>query len=240
MSGEILFVCWKWRQEGCRSSYSAEHANVWNRMVRRHCTLPLRTVCITDDPKGVDFDTFPLWGDHATVQNPNGSHLPSCYRRLKIFSREVTDALGVPEGGGVVSTDLDVVILKNVDPMFVHDAPFLGWKRIGPTKPIGYNGSLFMFRAGEMERLWTSFDPATSPMRARRAKQYGSDQGWISYVIAGTAPGWTQASGVYSYSADVRLKRLPLNARIVSFNGRLKPWMTSVMRADPWVRQNWK
>lgn len=208
-------------------------------MVRRNCSLPLRTVCITDDPKGVDFDTHPLWDDHSKVPNPNGGHLPSCYRRLKLFSREATDALGVPEGGRVVSMDLDVVVVNPVDKMFAHDAPFLGWKRISPDKPVGYNGSLFMFQAGRMEHIWTTFDPATSPLAARRAKQYGSDQGWISYVLKGQAPGWTQASGMYSYSADVRLRSLPRNARIVSFNGKWKPWMPQVARTADWVRRNW-
>jgi hypothetical protein len=209
-------------------------------MVRRYYTKPMRSVCITDDPAGVDFETFPLWDDHSSIPNPNGGHLPSCYRRLKLFSREVTEALGVPEGAPVVSLDLDIIVVRNIEKMFGHDAPFLGWKRISPNKPIGYNGSMFMLRAGQMEHIWTSFNPATSPMQARRAKQYGSDQGWISYVLQGTAPGWTQASGIYSYTSDVRGRALPRNARIVSFNGKFKPWMQQVQRTSPWVRDGWQ
>lgn len=241
MTDEILFVCWKWHQRGCRSQYSAEHANVWNRMVRRNHGGPIRTVCITDDPAGVDFDTYPLWSDHSAIPNPHGGHLPSCYRRLKLFSTEVTDALGVARDGRVVSIDLDVVIMRSLDGMFNHGAPFLGWKRISPKKPIGYNGSLTMFRAGQVEHLWTDFDPVESPLAARRAGQYGSDQGWVSYRLAGSAPGWTQASGVYSFTSDIqRVNRsVPLNARVVSFNGKWKPWMTQVQRRHDWVRRNW-
>lgn len=240
MSSEVLFVCWKWFQKGCRSVYTAEHANVWNRMVRRHYSGPVRTVCITDDPRGVDFDTYPLWRELGDIPNPNGGHLPSCYRRLRLFSSAVTGALGVAPGGRVVSMDLDVVLVGTMDKMFGHEYPFLGWKRISPNKPIGYNGSLFMFRAGQMDYLYDEFDPATSPMRARRSKQYGSDQGWISYRLQGNAPGWTQASGVYSYSADIAMRALPKNARVVSFNGKWKPWMRQVQASNDWVRTHWR
>ena len=213
-------------------------------MMRRNYAGEHRLVCITDNPHGVEIETFPLWGDHARLRNPNGGHLPSCYRRLKIFSTPQLEAMDVEVGERVVSMDLDVVIMKDITGMFESDNDFMGWKRVSsnPKKPAGYNGSVFMFRAGKFDFLWDTFDAVTSPMRTRKAKQFGSDQGWISFNLDGRGPGWTQASGMYSYSSDIcsvgRRKPWP-NARIVSFNGKHKPWMGFVKAEHPWIARHY-
>jgi hypothetical protein len=168
--------------------------------------------------------------------------LPSCYRRLKIFSGETTRAMGVKDGDPVASLDLDIVITGEIRSIFdlSEDFDFVAWRGIGTYRPVVYNGSLFMFRAGQLNWMWDDFDPEASPDQTREARYYGSDQAWMSYKLNGSKPGWDVEQGVYSYSRDVRGRMLPTNARIVSFNGKAKPWDAPVMGEAPWIKDHWK
>lgn len=240
----ITFVAWKWSSPTYRTRYTAEHANIWNASLRRNFKGGCRTVLITDDPAGVNFETFPIWHDLDAVSNPSGKHLPSCYRRLKIFSPLILSELDIDEGSRVVSMDLDVVIVANVDPMFDREEDFVGWRGVGSFRPVVYNGTLFMFRAGTMAHLWDDFDSATSPDTANRSKYFGSDQGWLSYKLGGLdgIGGWSTSDGILSYTSDVSASRryLPAYARIVSFNGKRKPWDPQVKAASPWIAEHWR
>lgn len=210
-------------------------------MIKRNYQGEARFICITDDPKDIEIETFPLWNDFAGLQNPYGGHLPSCYRRLKIFSSKQTEAMGIPLGSRVLSLDLDIVVVRDITKTIDKvDADFAGWKRIGPTKPVGYNGTMIMFKTGTADDIWDEFDPQVTPIKTRRAKQYGSDQGWISMKRDGMGPGWTQASGIYSFTSDVQKKQLPGNARIVSFNGKYKPWQLLGHFTHPWIKRCWQ
>lgn len=241
MSDLLTFVCWKWTQPGCRSSYTAQHVNVFRNMISRNVMMPHRIICVTDDPKGITCETYPLWNDFNTISNPNGSHLPSCFRRLKLFDGATTDAMGIPRDSKVISLDLDIVILKDITVMYTnYNEAFTGWKRISPSRPIEYNGSMWMLRAGRMQDVWDNFNPIRSPLIARRQKHYGSDQGWISYYLRGAYPGWTRSDGMYSYSSDVYKRIFPKNARIISFNGKHKPDMGHVQVENPWIRHYYR
>lgn len=236
----ITFVCWKWNGHGYRTVYTAEHVNVLQAMLKRHYLKEHRFICVTDEPVGIEGETFPLWKDCDRLMNPSGKHLPSCYRRLKIFSSATTRAMGIKDGARVVSIDLDVVLLSNVLPLFERPEKFVGWKRVGAFHPVAYNGTLFMFRTGMMDWLWDEFDPIQSPRRSIQAKYFGSDQGWISYRLQGGEAGWTKSDGIYSYSSDVQHRVVPRDARIVSFNGKRKPWEDVVRNESLWVTRHWK
>ena len=204
-------------------------------------------VCVTDDPTGIEIETFPLWSDLNDFGNPSGKHLPSCYRRLKLFSSLVQSEMDIQYDSRVVWIDLDVVFVRDVTPMFekfkFSDAPFVGWKGVGAHQPTVYNGTLVMFRAGRVGHLWRDFDPKTSPQATIKARYFGSDQGWISYKMAGQAPGWSTTDGILSYSRDARPSRvvgIPPYARIISFNGKAKPWDAEVQRRSPWILDHWR
>lgn len=238
----ITFVCWKWKSDSYHVKYTAEHANVWNASLRRTFKGELRTVCVTDDPAGVEFETFPLWSDCGSLQNPSGKHLPSCYRRLKLFSSLVQSEMDIEPGSIVVSVDLDAVFVRDTSPLFEGDHDFIGWRGInGQNLPV-YNGSLFLFKAGAMDFLWDEFDTARSPLAANGARYFGSDQGWLSYRLAGSRVGWNASHGVLSYTSDMRAHRaaLPPQARVVFFNGKKKPWEPVVQSASPWIKQLWR
>jgi hypothetical protein len=232
----LTIVCWKWGQNKYRHDFTAEHVNTLAAMVARNYRLPHRFVCITDDPTGVECETYPLWKDHSEMKNACGDHLPSCYRRLKIFSKSVYQDLGER----ILSLDLDVVITRDMAPLWEQHYDFLGWRVRGHVHNVVYNGSMFMFQAGAHEDIWDDFDPEVSPIEANRAGYFGSDQAWMSYKIKGRAPGWTFENGVLSYPREVRRRPLPAVTRMVIFHGKRKPWEPAIQTEAPWVADHWR
>lgn len=240
----IHFVSWKWNNPGYRTRFTAHHVNVLAASIRRNYGKGHRFICVTDDPEGLDprVEAFPLWGDCADLVNPSGRHLPSCYRRLRIFSPFTTSEMDIGEGETVVSIDLDVVVTGRLEKLLAGDDDFKGWVGVGTHHAKVYNGSLFKFKAGRCSYLWDEFDPKVSPRKANDALYFGSDQSWLSYRLAGVAPGWGREDGVLSYAKDFSKSTqvlLPPDTRIVSFNGRVKPWDPAVMDRYPWVAQHW-
>lgn len=235
----LTIVCWKWEQSGYRVRFSADQVNILARMIKRNYKKPCQLICITDDPKGIkEMDTIPIWDDHERVPNPSGKHLPSCYRRLKIFDPKVAEELGATR---ILSIDLDVVITGDVSMIFDRPDPFVGWKVPGVFVPEVYNGSMFMFTPGHYSWIWETFDPVKSPILAKQAGYQGSDQAWLSYCLKAREPGWGKHDGVYSYPRDVRtVMGLPAQARIVIFHGARKPWDSRHSRDRQWIMKHYK
>lgn len=232
-------VTFKWRPlPGYRSTFASEHVNALQRMVARHYQQPHRFVCVTDDPKGIDgtVETLPLWNDHAQVQNPSGSHNPSCYRRLKLFAPEARKTFGER----VICLDLDTVIVGDLAPLFNRTEDFLIWGQSDFPKTQWYNGSLWSLRTGSRTKVWNEFNPKMSPHQAHRAGKRGSDQGWLSYILGPKETTWGTADGVYSYRVHIKPAGgvLPENAKIVSFHGHVDPWHYKAQQLS-WVRDAW-
>jgi hypothetical protein len=232
---ELAVVCFKWKQRGYHTTFHAAHVNVLRRMVARHYSKPHRFVCITDDPAGVECETAPLWPDHGALQNVCGSYLPSCYRRLRLFARDMTWL-----GARIVSIDLDCVVVGGLAPLWDRDESFVAWSARGTHHPVVVNGSMFMLRAGAHPDVWEEFDPAKSPAEARGAGYLGSDQAWLGYRFRG-CPSWSAADGVLSFQRDLKhRRRLPSGARVVFFHGRENPWDAEVQTAHPWISEHWR
>jgi len=240
VTDELTIVCWKWSQPGYKLSFTSQHVNILASMIRRNYKRPHRIVCITDEPKGIvdDVETFPLWDDHASVPNISGKHLPSCYRRLRIFDPAIAEALDAKR---ILSIDLDVVFTGDVSHILTRPDPFIGWKVPGVHVPEVYNGSMFLFTPGPYSWIWETFDPFKSPRLAKQAGYQGSDQAWISYCLKAREPGWGKHDGVYSYPRDIRaMMRLPTDARLVIFHGARKPWDQRHSRDRVWIQKHYK
>lgn len=233
----LTICCFKWHVPHYRSHFGPQTVNVLRAMVRRHYRDPYEFVCVTDDPVGIDPDIriVPLWSDFATVRSPYGTHQPSCYRRLKLFSLEAKTLIGER----FVCLDLDTVIVDDMRPVWNRSEDFVIWNEIDPRSY--YNGSMFLLTAGAREQVWTKFDPKTSPQRAKDAGRFGSDQGWISYILGPDEAKWTVTDGVYSYRAHIQRGdgQLPANARITMWHGSLDPW-SAYAQNIPWVRQHYR
>lgn len=239
-------ICWKWRPtRGYRSQFGPDTVNVLKRMLQRNLHVPFRFSCITDDAAGIDSDVriIPLWNDFANVPNPSSPRNPSCYRRLKMFSKDARELIGER----IVSLDLDVVITGDVTELFDRDEEFVIWggQSVQPQSLQVYNwfnGSMMYLRAGTRTQVWDKFDPARSPWQAHRAGCRGSDQGWICYVLGRKERVWTTGDGVYSYRNHVLPNggRLPEGAKIVAFHGQYDPWQPRVQQAHSWVREHYR
>jgi len=247
----ITFVVWKWVSARYRVPYGDEHVVGMMHQLRAAYPKPHRFICITDEPvEGVE--CFPIWKDLADMPNPcsppGTTHLPSCYRRLKIFDPAVTRAMGIEDGAPVCSMDLDNLLVGPIDGLMEMEpeADFCGWHGIGVWKKSVYCGAVWRFRAGRLPWLWSEFDPATSPQRCNEERYFGTDQAWLSLRLMGKYPGWTpDEHGVLSYVVNLRGAHygtggmLPGHARIVCFNGPRKPWHPEAWREAPWVKSFW-
>lgn len=231
----LTVVTWLWSRPGRPRVYGPEHVNALRRMVARRYERPHRFVVVTDEPASrfaPGIDVLPDRGDFVDVRSPEGLGMPSCYRRLRIFSLEAREWLG-PR---IASLDLDVVLVGDVGPIFDRQGPVVLYR--DPLRPRQANGSIVILDAGAAPEVWDRFDPLESPRRARLAGFRGSDQAWISSALPDAAR-VDNRDGVYSYRAHiVATGALPADARVVVFHGAPKPWGKGPQRLD-WVRDNW-
>jgi len=235
----LIFVCWKWvAPAGYRSQFSAATVNVLRSMLERQYRKPHELVCITDDPAGIDerVRVIKLWDDFKNVPSPHGRGNPSCYRRLKMFSKEAAEIIG-PR---FVSIDLDVVITGDLTPLFETDVDF---KMYGDTaRGTPYNGSLILHRAGTRQQLWEKFDPKKSPLLGLAKHYIGSDQAWIGACLGPNEPKFTSADGVYSYRNQIAPHGgvLPPTCRLVIMHGHSDPWQPQVRRKHRWIEEHYR
>ena len=238
MSEPLTFVCWRWRPPtGYRSTFGPETVYALRDMIRRHYDRPHRFVCVTDEPEALrGIETIPLWADCANIPSPIGHSYPSCYRRLKVFAPDAGDLFG-PR---LVSIDLDMVIVRDITPLFDRPEDFVIWGESDFPKTTPYCGSLWMLKTGSRPQVWTEFDRKSSPKRAWQAGCRGSDQGWISFILGPKEATWTRKDGVYSYRKHITQmhNHLPADARMVVFHGKTDPWSHKA-RQIPWIAQHY-
>ena len=236
------FIVWRWSRPVFRTTYRAEHVDQIARQLMKHGVPRERIINITDDPVGVkECRTFPLWSDHGGLHNISGPHLPSCYRRLKLFDLDTLKSMGIAQGDRVVSLDIDAVILQKFLDLFQNKkGDFTGWQVPGTVHPKVLNGSMWMFTAGKLQYLWDQFNSHKSPGMAANAGYMGSDQGYLSYNLVGRefVSYWTHTDGVLCYTRDIRkLRLLPAHTKVVFFPGKLKPWDQQVLKESPWIKR---
>lgn len=236
----LTVVTWRWSpRAGYRSAFGPETVNTLKRMVDRHYPDPHRFVCVTDEREGIDpsVEILPPWNDFADVPSPHGGKNPSCYRRLRMFHPEI----GQVFGDRFVSLDLDVVITGDMRPVWNRSEDFVAWGDTNPQPGSHYNGSMILMRAGARPQVWTQFDPATSPRLSLQARCWGSDQGWISYVLGKGEARWNKLDGVYSFRNHLqKCPGLPSNARIAIFHGSRDPWEPDIQARYHWVKQHYQ
>jgi hypothetical protein len=230
----ISFVTFKWTKPGYRSTFTAAHVNVSRHMIERHYPHPHRFICVTDDPKGIDagIEVIPIWTDHADIPNPSWPSGPSCYRRLKVFSKE----FGQIAGERFVCFDLDMVFTGDLTRLFSRTEDFLIWHTGNPRIP--FCASMFMMTAGKFSHVWDDFDPESSPKKALESQMKGSDQAWIAHKLGMKLAGWGTNDGVYSYRDHIIRNfagKLPKNASAVVFHGKPDPWDMTALQASPWI-----
>lgn len=231
MARDITFVSWLWKDVHARHQFKSQHVNTWARMLKENCTVANRVVCITDQPEGItECETAPIWECPPVAAKNWQAGRPQCYRRMRIFDPEVSSRFG----DYIVSMDLDVVILHNIDPLFLDYPDF----RIlqGGGRRNCYNGSMWMFRADARPQLWSQF----TPERAAAASQefMGSDQAWMRFTLGPNEQVWNSSHGVHQYLM-MNAHIPPPKTKIVFFAGAHKPWHFMVQARHKWIVTHW-
>lgn len=232
-------VCFRWPPRfGYRSTFGPQTVNTLRRMVARHYPHPHRFICVTDETSGLDPEVtvLPDFKDFVKVQSPFGGRNPSCYRRLRLYHPDAAQWFGQR----FVALDLDTVITRDLTPLWNRPEDYVVWGDTNPTTL--YNGSMVLMTAGARSKVWTDFDPRTSPRQAKAAKQFGSDQGWVSYCLGPGEATWSRADGVYSFRCHISNngRTLPDDARAIFFHGQHDPWTPYVMSTYPWVKEHYR
>jgi hypothetical protein len=237
-------VLWKWSAGPIvNRSYTAHHVNVAARSVARYCgNVNTRIGCVTDDPEGIECETYPLWSDCDTLTNRTRVELPSCYRRLKLYDPETQRRMDIAPGDRVLSLDLDTVVAGDLAPILRWEGVFVGWALQGVGHPLVYNGSFQLFTAGELADIWYDFDPDSSPDAAREAGFLGSDQAWLSMKLVGRE-GVRDIPYPLLASYPLHVRRLAVfsaRTRLVFFHGSRKPWDIAAQNESPWIKRYWR
>lgn len=244
---DLTVVCYLWK--GNRAYYPT-HVNALERGIRKH--LPdARFVCIADGfgpgdgafaPEVEVIPTPDTVLRVGAIKSPEGDHYPASYRRLWTFSREARAFLGER----VLALDVDCIPVRRLSRLveWGDDLPFVGWRpRSLWGAPNRLAGGTYFVRPGALSHVWHKFvqNPSAAIAEARAANCRGSDQGWMSYILAGERA-WPEPHGIYQ-AQDMRntipplgVWPLPDDARLVHFNGERKPW--NVLHW-PWAREHY-
>jgi hypothetical protein len=236
--GQVSVVCWMWSgiHLGDRP-YQPAHVNALRKAVAQKLPIPHRFVCVADSTEGFDPDvevhlTPPEAAEVGELRSPEGARFPSCYRRLWNFSEGATAF-----GERLLCTDVDWVPTGDLSPLFERSEDFVGWRPLRTWgKQLRFGGGVYLLTPGTRTEVWSAFRGLASIAEARRAGFRGSDQAWISHKLGGREVYFGRDAGIYSIrDLAGREERLPPDARMVHFNGSVKPWGSPL----PWVREHW-
>jgi hypothetical protein len=229
-------ICWKWSNPGYRSQFDANSVMTLKRMVERNYRHPHRFICVTNEAEGLDCEVILDDRDFIELPSPHKPGQPSCYRRLRAFRPDIAKDFG----NRFVMLDLDCVITGDVAPLWNEAVDFAMYE--DPGHADQFNGSMLVLSAGARPQVWKQFDPGRSPALALEAGYYGSDQGWISYILDPKQERrFGRTDGLYSYRRHIMRTGgiLPDNARIVFFHGAVDPWSPEA-QALPWVAEHYR
>ena len=162
-------ICMKWGNK-----YPAEYVNRLYHMVQRNLTVPFEMVCLTDDKTSIDkaVRCLPI----PSLDLPSG--LPERgWLKLTTFSPDLHGLSGT-----ALFLDLDVVIFRNIDHFFTHQAEQSGvfiikdWKR--PWRITG-NSSVYRFELGAYPNMLEDFRTRFAEIR----EQFRNEQAYLSWYV---------------------------------------------------------
>ena len=240
----LTIVMWKWKPEpGAkhevkRSGFSAKHVNSLASGIARHTTMPLRYVCVTDDPKGIKpgIQTIDINTEFSEF-----SELGGCYRRLGAFDRDKSRRLF---GDRFICIDLDCVVVGPLNHLLnkAFNQDFVIWKDTYRRR-APYCGALWGMEAGTRQHVLATF--RTSPQEiitaAREAGYIGTDQAVFNYLLGRNECTWGVDDGVLNFNTRVRPAggKLPEDARLVFFNGKYDPAQPQLLARYSWIKEGW-
>ena len=116
--------------------------------IRRNCSIPFQSVCITDDPGNVEADIILPYNHHSNVKKH--------WHKLKFFS----PYFGYQEpGDDIIIMDIDQIITGNVDDLIGHpvEEKELVTYGIWWRSKLHTNGGFYKFKSGSLSYVWDDF-----------------------------------------------------------------------------------
>lgn len=207
----ITVLTWLWKQPGSRSTFSADHVNIFADMVRRHCTLDIEIACVTDMPEGIDegirIIAPPREFEEIRIPTWNEAR-PQCLRRIAMFRRDAAEIFGER----FVCMDLDCVIGGNIDRLIGASEDFRICQGTARGRP--YNGSFMVMTAGCRPQVYETFTPEAAVEAGKRF--LGSDQAWIAHCLPGER--------TFGYPDGISMNGGLSGGALRFYNGSMKPW----------------
>lgn len=226
----ITVLTWLWNQPGGRTTFTADHVNIWADMVRRHTTVPHRIACVTDIPEGIDpaIAIIAPPGEFEDFRIPSWpAHRPQCLRRVSMFRRDAAAIFGER----FACMDLDCIVAKSLDAILSCEEDFRMCKGTARSRP--YNGSLIVMTAGCRPHVYDRF----SLDGAITAGQHfiGSDQAWIMHCLG-------PDEAVFDLDDGVQMSTGWFNpgAALTFYPGAIKPWDVVRLGGSEWAETHYR
>lgn len=223
-----LFVCsWLWG-----TKWSPLYAERLFAGLKRNLAQPYKSVLITDQWVISNADLV----CHIHSEDRLLTRRLGCLVRMRLFDKYWQERIGARRGDRIVNIDVDAVITGSLDVLFDRDDEFTIMQGFNETNPCPFNGSLWMFRAGERHDVWNDFSLDAHHRYGVPIHSIADDQGWLHYKFPDAAA-YTPRDGVYAFKkVGWRRRRWkPPNARLIAFPGR-DPAKYS--ECD-WIRKHW-
>lgn len=228
MNEPISIVYWLYPDPDGYRRYTVEHVNAQLPMLKKHCDVPYRVVCVTDHADGLD-PSINVIPDPIRTDGPvDKTHrYPPCMRKLWNFSKEACVL-----GKRIWSLDIDGLFCRNVRPLLEREEDLVVWRNTAGK----IMGGAYLLTTGTHQHVWNLYDPVESPRVLRSIGFQQSDQGWLNYTLPRSTPSWRDGlHEARTYKPD-----LPATARLVSFVGDSKPWMPAAQQRYPWIKQHYE
>lgn len=121
--------------------------------------------------------------------------------------------------------------------MFNRDGEFSIMQGFNSTNPCPFNGSLWMFRAGERFDVWDDFSLDAHKRFNVPIHAIADDQGWLHFKFP-DAKAYAPQDGVYCFKKKTWTTgtELPKGACVVAFPGRSPEKYQEL----DWVKAHWK
>lgn len=172
--------------------YSSIYVNKLYNMVKRHCSVPFKFACITENPSGLNKDievlNFPMLGGTR-----------GWWFKPYMFSKQL------PLNGTILYLDLDLVIIDSIDKFWEYEPG----KNIilenfkAPKQPTtsDFNSSVIRFTAHELHHIFSGYVANSKSIQ----EKYHGDQDWIHSAAHQQFITWPK-EWAKSYKWEVRTK----------------------------------
>jgi len=237
-----IIICMKWGQK-----YGPEYVNRLYSMVNRHLTLDFKMVCLTDDVNGIEkqIECFPIPPLNLPAGIPERG-----WNKLSTFESSLYGLQGQ-----ALFLDLDIILLENIDELFLLQGNFFiihDWKR--PWRITG-NSSVYRFTIGGYPDLLPYFVEHFDEVR----KKFRNEQAYLSWYIKEQGEleywprGWCKSFKYHClklipFSYFIPPKP-PKDTKIIVFHGEINPpeamngtggkWYRHVL-PSPWIKDQWQ